>query len=49
LDVRPFLPRFKLLDLYVPKRETVCEVIGGKTPEEAGARLADRLREEGIL
>ena len=49
LDVRPSPPRFKLLDLYVPKRETICEVIGGKTPEEAGARLADRLREEGIL
>ena len=49
LDVRPSPPRSKLLDLYVPKRETICEVIGGKTPEEAGARLADRLREEGIL
>ena len=49
LDARPSPPRSKLLDLYVPKRETICEVIGGKTPEEAGARLADRLREEGIL
>jgi len=49
LDLPPFPPRYKLLDLYVPKRETVCEVIGGKTPEEAAARLADRLHEEGLL
>jgi len=42
-------PRCELLDLYIPKRETVCEVISGKTPEEAAARLADRLHEEGLL
>jgi electron transfer flavoprotein beta subunit len=49
LHLQPFPSRSRLVDLYVPKRETICEVIGGKTPEEAGARLADRLREEGIL
>jgi len=42
-------PRCELLELYVPKRETVCEVIKGKTPEAAALRLADRLREEGLL
>jgi electron transfer flavoprotein beta subunit len=42
-------PRGELLDLYVPKHETVCEMIKGKTPEEAAARLADRLHEEGLL
>jgi electron transfer flavoprotein beta subunit len=42
-------PRGELLDLYVPKHETVCEVINGRTPEEAAARLADRLHEEGLL
>ena len=42
-------PRGELLDLYVPKHETVCEVINGKTPEEAATRLADRLHEEGLL
>ena len=42
-------PRCELLDLYIPKREIVCEVISGKTPEEAAARLADRLHEEGLL
>ncbi|OGO01306.1 MAG: hypothetical protein A2Y72_01480 [Chloroflexi bacterium RBG_13_53_26] len=49
LNMSPPPPRCELLDLYVPKRETVCEVINGKTPEEAAARLADRLREEGFL
>jgi len=49
LDLRPFPPRYKLLDMHVPTRETVCEVISGKTTEEAAARLADRLHEEGLL
>ncbi len=42
-------PRCELIDLYVPKHETVCEMIKGKTPEETAARLADRLHEEGLL
>jgi hypothetical protein len=42
-------PRSELIDLYVPKHETVCEMIEGKTPEEAGVKLADRLHEKGLL
>lgn len=49
LDLPPFPPRCRLLDLYMPKRETVCEVIDGKTPEESATRLAERLHEEGLL
>jgi len=49
LDLHPPPSRSRLLDLYVPKHETVCEVIEGKTPEEAGAKLADRLHQEGLL
>lgn len=49
LHLHPLPSRHKLLDLYVPKHETVCEVINGKTPEEAAASLADRLHEEGLL
>ena len=49
LHLPPLPPRCELLDLYIPKRETVCEVIKGETPEEASARLADRLHEEHFL
>lgn len=42
-------PHCELLDLYVPKHETVCEVITGKTPQDAAVRLACRLYEEGLL
>ena len=42
-------PRCELLDLYVPKRETVCELIKGETPAAAAAKLADRLHEEHLL
>jgi electron transfer flavoprotein beta subunit len=49
LDLHPPPSRSRLLDLYVPKHETVCEMIEGNTAEEAGAKLADRLHEEGLL
>jgi electron transfer flavoprotein beta subunit len=42
-------PRCELLDLFVPKREANCEFMGGGTPEAAAAKLAERLREEGLL
>ena len=45
----PPRPRCELLELYIPKRETVCEMINEETPEAAAARLADRLRKEGLL
>jgi len=49
LDLHPPPSRSRLLDLYVPKHETVCEMIEGNTPEEAGAKLADILHQEGLL
>ncbi|MDM8000222.1 MAG: electron transfer flavoprotein subunit beta/FixA family protein [Dehalococcoidia bacterium] len=49
LDLWPSPPRCHLVDLYVPKHETVCEMIDGNTPEEAAVRLAGRLHEAGFL
>jgi len=50
LDLPPLPPpRCELLDLFVPKRETNCEFMDGDTPGAAAARLAERLREEGLL
>lgn len=49
LDIHPLSPRCRLLDLYMPKRETICEVIDGSTPEESASRLAERLHQEGLL
>ena len=38
-----------LLMLFQPVREGKCEVIGGQTPEEAGANLAVKLKEAKLL
>ena len=37
--------RAKPYKLYIPERDTVCEIADGDTPEEAGANLAVKLRE----
>ena len=39
----------RLLSLFVPQKESRCEVVGGETPEEMGANLALKLREAQIL
>jgi electron transfer flavoprotein beta subunit len=39
----------KLLKLYQPVRDSRCEIIGGNTAEEAGANLADRMKEAGLI
>lgn len=41
--------KVKLLKLFKPTREAKCEVVTGDTPEEAGARLADRLKETNLI
>lgn len=41
--------RTKLFKLFQPVREGKCEIIGGETPEEAGTKLALKLREAKIL
>lgn len=41
--------RRKLVKLFIPIRERKCEIIEGETAEEASAKLADRLRQEGVI
>jgi electron transfer flavoprotein beta subunit len=41
--------RTKLLDLYMPHKETRCEMVDGADAEESGVNLALRLREAGII
>jgi electron transfer flavoprotein beta subunit len=41
--------RLKLLKLFQPVREGHCEIVGADTPEEAGAKLAQKLRESKVL
>ncbi|MDO8473309.1 MAG: electron transfer flavoprotein subunit beta/FixA family protein [Dehalococcoidia bacterium] len=38
-----------LVKLFQPVKEAKCEVVGGDTPAEAGAKLAVRLREAKLL
>ena len=42
-------PRCELLELYIPERKRICEIITGENPEEAGVRLANRLFAESML
>jgi electron transfer flavoprotein beta subunit len=48
-DVGSAAARRRLVRLFVPERGRNCEVITGGTPEDTGVKLADRLREVGIL
>ncbi|MCK4646985.1 MAG: electron transfer flavoprotein subunit beta/FixA family protein [Candidatus Aminicenantes bacterium] len=41
--------RRKLVKLFIPKREKKCEMIEGKTTAEASVKLAERLRQEGVI
>jgi electron transfer flavoprotein beta subunit len=41
--------RSKLDRLFQPVKEAKCEIIGGDTAAEAGAKLAIRLREAKLL
>jgi electron transfer flavoprotein beta subunit len=41
--------RSRMHDLYIPQRESKCDIIDGNTEEEAAANLALRLREARIL
>ncbi|MFH1646965.1 MAG: electron transfer flavoprotein subunit beta/FixA family protein, partial [Chloroflexota bacterium] len=41
--------RAKLAKLFQPVREGKCEVMEGETPEEAGTKLAVKLREAKLL
>ncbi|MDD5700957.1 MAG: electron transfer flavoprotein subunit beta/FixA family protein [Dehalococcoidales bacterium] len=39
----------RLLKLYQPQRDTKCEIVSGDSPEEAGTKLAQRLREAKLF
>jgi electron transfer flavoprotein beta subunit len=41
--------RKELVKLYVPERERRCEIVEGKTPEEAGEKLAEKLLKTGLI
>jgi electron transfer flavoprotein beta subunit len=41
----PLQPRFELLELYIPERKRVCEMITGENPEDTAVKLANRLFE----
>ncbi len=41
--------RRKLFQLFAPERARKCEIISAETVSEAAVRLADRLREKGII
>ncbi|RJQ40969.1 MAG: electron transfer flavoprotein subunit beta/FixA family protein [Dehalococcoidia bacterium] len=43
------LRKINKVKLYQPVREVNTEIIAGETPEEAGAKLADRLREAKVI
>jgi electron transfer flavoprotein beta subunit len=41
--------RRKLAKLFIPERKSHCEVLQGETAAEAAIKLAERLRESGII
>ena len=45
----PPAPGCMLLDMYIPKRETVCEMIEGVPVENAAIKLADKLKEKSLI
>jgi electron transfer flavoprotein beta subunit len=45
MEIRP--RRQRSLKLFIPEKKVQCELITGKTPEEAGANLALKMRQAG--
>jgi electron transfer flavoprotein beta subunit len=41
--------RSRLMKLYKPTRDTKCEIVTADTPEEAGDKLATRLKEANLI
>jgi electron transfer flavoprotein alpha/beta subunit len=41
--------RRKLKKLFIPKRERKCEIVSGETITEAAGKLAERLRQAGVI
>ncbi|MBA7605683.1 Caffeyl-CoA reductase-Etf complex subunit CarD [subsurface metagenome] len=50
LGVEPSaMGRSKLLELFMPEKESKCQMVEGETEEEAGANLALKLKESKII
>lgn len=41
--------RRKLKKLFIPKRDRKCEIVNGETVNEAAEKLAERLRQAGVI
>jgi electron transfer flavoprotein beta subunit len=41
--------RRNVVKLFIPEQDRSCKTIQGETPGEAGANLAERLREAGVI
>lgn len=48
IDTRQ-MSRNKLIDLFIPQKETICELIDGETEDELGKNLAQKLKESKII
>jgi len=50
LEVQPsMMKRSRMAKLFMPEKEVRCQMVEGKTPEEAGANLAVRLKELKLI
>lgn len=49
LDAAQTQPLGRRVRLYLPQKKTRCEIVQGATPAEAGAALAQRLRDARII
>jgi len=45
----PPSPRCELIELYIPERKRVCQIITGENAADAAVKLANRLLEESVL
>ena len=48
-ELDPSSARVHMLDLFIPVHEGTCEFVEGETPEETGADLFLRLKEEKLI
>jgi electron transfer flavoprotein beta subunit len=47
--VQPLVRRSKLQKMFIPGKNSNCEIVAGETPEETGANLAIKLRNAGLI
>lgn len=49
LSTEEITPKLEILDLYVPEKESQCEIIEGDDEEDAGRKLAIKLRDAKLI